>query len=83
MTVRALLLCYCLHPAGVTPEDILADYELSPDPERDELLARQQTSVRDILLSVLAGLNIDSYLGSGGATVTRAPDSAMAMAMFF
>ena len=54
--------------AGVTPEEILADYELSPDPERDELLARQHASVREAVLSALAGLNIDSYLSSGGVS---------------
>jgi protein tyrosine/serine phosphatase len=25
----------------VTPDEIIADYELSPDPERDELLVRE------------------------------------------
>lgn len=54
--------------AGVTPEDILADYELSPDPGRDEILARQHSSVREAILGVLAGLNIDSYLSMSGAS---------------
>jgi hypothetical protein len=61
--IIALLL---LALAGVTPEDMIADYELSPDPERDELLARERSSVRDVVLSVLAGLDIDSYLRMGG-----------------
>jgi protein-tyrosine phosphatase len=54
--------------AGVTPEDIIADYELSPDPERDELLEREHSSVREAILSALAGLNIDSYLRTGGVS---------------
>jgi protein-tyrosine phosphatase len=54
--------------AGVTPDEIIADYELSPDPERDELLAREHTSVREAILSALEGLNIDSYLRTGGVT---------------
>ena len=54
--------------AGVAPEDVLADYELSPDPERDELLARHQSSVREAILGALAGLDIDSYLRMGGAS---------------
>jgi protein-tyrosine phosphatase len=52
---------------GVTSDEMIADYELSrPDPERDELLAREHSSVRDAILGALAGLNIDSYLGMGG-----------------
>jgi protein-tyrosine phosphatase len=53
---------------GVTPDEIIADYELSPDPERDELLARAHSSVQDALHSALAGLDIDSYLGMGGVS---------------
>jgi protein-tyrosine phosphatase len=53
---------------GVTLDDIIADYELSPDPERDELLAREHSSVREALLGALEGLNIDSYLGMGGVS---------------
>jgi len=64
--IIALLL---LALAGVALDDILADYELSrPDPERDELLAREHSSVRDAILGALAGLNIDSYLLMGGAS---------------
>jgi hypothetical protein len=53
---------------GVTPDDIIADYELSPDPYREELLAREHSSVRDAILSALAGLNVDSYLRTGGVS---------------
>jgi hypothetical protein len=67
--IIALLL---LALVGVTPDEIIADYELSfelsPDPYRDELLAREHSSVRDAILSVLAGLNIDSYLSMGGVS---------------
>jgi protein tyrosine/serine phosphatase len=63
--IIALLL---LALVGVAPEEIIADYELSPDPVRGELLARERSSVRDAMLSTLEGLNIDSYLIAGGAT---------------
>lgn len=63
--IIALLL---LALVGVTPDDIIADYELSLDPERDKLLAREHSSVRDALLGALAGLDIDSYLVRGGAS---------------
>ena len=63
--IIALLL---LALAGVTQDDIIADYELSPDPERDDILAREHSSVRDALLGTLAGLHIDSYLNMGGVS---------------
>jgi hypothetical protein len=63
--IIALLL---LALTGVTPDDMIADYELSSDPERDELLAREHSSVREAILSALDGLNIDSYLRMGGVS---------------
>jgi protein-tyrosine phosphatase len=48
--------------AGVIPEDILLDYELSVDPERDELLARNQSSVREAILGTLEWLDAENYL---------------------
>lgn len=54
--------------AGVRPEEILADYELSLDPERDELLASQKTSVREVILDTLARLDAENYLRQGGAS---------------
>ena len=63
--IIALLL---LTLAGVTIDEIIVDYELSHDPERDEILAREQSSVRDALLGALGGLNIDSYLRMGGVS---------------
>jgi protein-tyrosine phosphatase len=63
--IIALLL---LALVGVGPDDIVADYELSLDPERDEVLARAHSSVREALLDALAGLDLDRYLGAGGVT---------------
>lgn len=54
--------------AGVAPEDILADYGLSVDPEREPLLATRQTTTRDVLLGVLSTLDAEAYLLSGGAS---------------
>ena len=53
--------------AGVTLEDIVADYALSPNPERDELLECEHSSIREAILSALEGLNIDDYFLMGGA----------------
>jgi hypothetical protein len=63
--IMALLL---LALVGVAPEDVLADYALSLDPERDALLARQHTSVRQVILSVLDGLDVEGYLQMGGVS---------------
>jgi len=52
--------------AGVSPEDIAADYELSVDPVREELLAGQHTTTRETILATLASLNVEDYLRSGG-----------------
>jgi protein-tyrosine phosphatase len=52
--------------AGVEPGDILADYELSLDSERDILLAREQTTTRETILTTLAQLDVESYLRAGG-----------------
>jgi hypothetical protein len=62
--IIALLL---LALAGVTPDEMIADYVLSPDPDRDTLLARENTTVHDAILSALAGLDIEAYLRMGGA----------------
>jgi protein-tyrosine phosphatase len=53
---------------GVAPDEIVTDYELSPDPERDEILAREHASVRAALLGALDGLNVESYLSTGGVS---------------
>jgi protein-tyrosine phosphatase len=54
--------------AGVRPEDILTDYELSEDPEREVILAREHSSVPEAVLGALAGLEVESYLLAGGAS---------------
>ena len=61
--IIALLL---LALVGVSPEDIVADYELSVDPLREELLAGQHTTTRETILATLASLDIDNYLRAGG-----------------
>lgn len=61
--IVALLL---LALVGVCPDDVIADYELSFDPDRDRLLAREHSSVREAILTVLAGLDVDDYLRAGG-----------------
>jgi len=61
--IIALLL---LALVGISPEDIVADYELSVDPEREELLAGEHTTTRETILATLASLDIESYLRSGG-----------------
>ena len=63
--IIALLL---LALVGVTADELIADYELSPDPYRAELLAREHSSVREAMLSALSGLDVDSYLRLGGAS---------------
>jgi protein-tyrosine phosphatase len=63
--IIALLL---LALAGVTPDEILADYEQSPDLERDEILAREHSSVRDAIFGALDGLDVESYLRMGGVS---------------
>lgn len=54
--------------AGVSPEDIAADYELSPDSARDQILAEQNTSAYEVLSKTLAGIDIENYLLAGGMT---------------
>ena len=53
---------------GVAPEDILADYALSVDPEREEILANHGTTTRDVILKTVSQLNAEEYLLSGGMT---------------
>jgi protein-tyrosine phosphatase len=51
--------------AGVAPEEIASDYELSRDPEREELLKRENTTTRAVILATLAS-DIEAELRSGG-----------------
>jgi hypothetical protein len=54
--------------AEVTLDEIIADYELSHDPERDEILVREQTSVREVIHKTLEGVDMESYLRIGGVS---------------
>jgi protein-tyrosine phosphatase len=54
--------------AGVTPDEIIADYELSVDSGRDKILARENSSVRQAMLDTLEGLDVDGCLREGGAS---------------
>ena len=67
--------------AGVTPDEIAADYDLSNDclparwaargeedqrPIIEGILRRKDTSARTVLLEILASLDAEAYLRSGG-----------------
>lgn len=52
--------------AGVAAEDIVTDYELSLDPERDEILRAHDTSSRKVILDTLANLDAETYLLAAG-----------------
>lgn len=54
--------------AGVELEEIVADYELSVDSFRDELLAKENTSVLQAMRETLGGLEFAPYLLAGGAS---------------
>ena len=56
--------------AGVAPEEILADYQLSVDPEREEILANHGTTTRDVILKTVEALNAEKYLLEGGLSRT-------------
>lgn len=62
--ISLLLLAF----AGVVVDDIVADYELSADPMRNELLARENSTVRDAICNTLEGFDIQGYLRMGGAS---------------
>ncbi len=61
--IIALLLLALL---GVAPEDILTDYLLSPDPERETLLANEGTTTRDVILATLADFDAERYVQDAG-----------------
>ena len=65
--IIALLL---LALAGVSADNIVADYELSVDPEREEFLAREHTTTRETILATLASLDVENYLLAGGLSQT-------------
>jgi len=58
-----------LELAGVSPEDIAADYQLSPDPKREELLRTKGTTSRDAIFEILANLDAESYLLAAGLSL--------------
>ena len=49
-------------------KDITADYELSADPVRDQLLAERNTNVYEVLQKTLEGIDLEKYLTNGGMT---------------
>jgi len=53
---------------GVSVKDITADYELSVDPVRDQLLAERNTNVYEVLQKTLEGIHVENYLIEGGIT---------------
>ena len=53
---------------GISAEDIVTDYELSPDPEREELLRARETSSRNVILDALANLDVEPYLLAAGVS---------------
>ena len=54
--------------AGVSMEDITADYELSVDSVRDKLLAERNTNAYEVLQQTLDGIHLENYLLEGGMT---------------
>jgi protein-tyrosine phosphatase len=52
--------------AGVDPEEIAADYALSPATEADDFLGGEGTSARELIVSTLAGLDVAAQLRRGG-----------------
>ncbi len=56
--------------AGVSLHDIAADYELSVDPVRDQLLAERNTTAYEVLEKTLEGIDLENYLINGGMTQT-------------
>ena len=62
--------------AGVSLKDITADYELSVDSVRDQLLAERNTSAYEVLLKTLEGINLENYLLEGGMTQIVSPPVA-------
>ena len=54
--------------AGVSSKDITADYELSEDSVRDQLLAERNTNVYEVLQKTLEGIQVENYLLQGGMT---------------
>ena len=56
---------------SVVTEDIVADYELSPDPERDKILGAHHTTSRKVILDTLASLDAQPYLLAAGLSFAK------------
>jgi hypothetical protein len=54
--------------AGVPLDEITADYELSVDSVRDQILAERNTTAYEVLQTTLAPFDLERYLISGGMT---------------
>jgi protein-tyrosine phosphatase len=54
--------------AGVGLDGIVADYELSVDAKRDQLLAERNTTAYEVIRSTLELLDLENYLLGGGMT---------------
>lgn len=46
----------------IPQEEVVSDYLLSADPERDKLLRARGTTAREVILNVLLDLDMDDYL---------------------
>ncbi|MBI5935858.1 MAG: tyrosine-protein phosphatase [Chloroflexi bacterium] len=53
---------------GVALNEIVADYELSADPVRDQLLAERNTTAYEVIHSTITSLDLEDYLLGGGMT---------------
>lgn len=56
---------------GVAVEDIVTDYELSIDAERDKLVAAHGTTVPAVFQAILESLDMKAYLRTGGLSDTE------------
>jgi hypothetical protein len=56
---------------GVPHEDIAADYLLSVDPERDEILSKRNTTSEEVILNTLEALDMHTYLLDAGLSQTE------------
>jgi hypothetical protein len=56
---------------GVSEGDILADYELSVDPKREELLVGEGTTTREVILDTLDSLDAEAYLLAAGLSLAE------------
>lgn len=59
---------------GAAPEDIAADYALSTDAERDEILKERNTSSREVILSTVSSLDAEAYLLAAGLSSSLLDD---------